>query len=60
MKQAKGALAAKVDNTKIVRFIQILHGDIEMPAVTLLHQVERQLVRDEFVDALGPKFFEKP
>ena len=60
MKKAKSALAVKVDDTKIVRFMQVLHSDIEMSGIPLFHQVERQLVRDELVDALCTNFLEKP
>src|SRR5271166_5561735 len=59
VKQAKRALAVKVDNPKIVRFMQILHGYLEMAGIPLLHQLYRQLICDELLDSLRPKLFKK-
>ena len=52
----KCPLTIEIENAKIVGFVQILHGNLEMAAISLLRHREGHLVGDELLDALCPKF----
>ena len=57
--EAESTLAVKIENAEIVRLMQISHDDIEMRCIAQFHQVRRQFVGYELVDAFGLKFLEE-
>lgn len=59
MKKAKGTLAIEVEHAKVVGFVQVPHGDIEVSAIAFFRQIDRQLIGDGLLDALRAKFIEK-
>ena len=58
-KEAKRPLTIQIENAKIIGFVQILHGKLEMPAISLLRHREGHLIGDEFLDAFCLKFLDK-
>jgi hypothetical protein len=57
--QAERALAVVVENAQIVALVQIPDHHIEMAAVALARELERELVRDELVDPLGTELVDQ-
>jgi hypothetical protein len=59
MKKAKGTLAIEVEHAKVIGFVQVPHGNIEVSAIAFFRQIDRQLIGNELLDALRAKFIEK-
>ena len=51
--QTERPLAVVVENAQIVALVQVFDHHLEMAAVALAREGQRDLVRDELVDALG-------
>ena len=51
--QPVGALAIIVEHAQIVGLLEVLLDYGEVPAIALLGELERDLVGDEFLDALA-------
>ena len=56
MEQAEGTLTVEVEDAQIVGFVQIAKLDLEVVAIALLGEVQRDLVGDELSMPLAPSF----
>lgn len=59
MEQAEGTLTVEVEDAQIVGFVQIAKHDLEVVALALLGEGQRDLVGDELVDALGAELLQQ-